>query len=202
MKNERLTGKQKKIDVAPPKGKITAADFKKLRSAKNEATDWRYSVKTKPVQVMSLSKDDTLESGETVSRVTKDEEGRYHIFVSDRMGREKEYGKGFSPFNTVKVITSYSRSTGPRSPRITESGDHEVAMAMSSLEEIVEAAQELMSKLGGQERNIPGWIQDHITNAENYISQASKGFHELESDEFEDDVSLTKMMESVKRKKA
>ena len=38
---------------------------------------------------------------------------------------------------------------------------------------------ELKAKLGSDERNIPGWIQDHITNAENYIDQAAQGFHEL-----------------------
>ena len=32
--DEELTGKQSRIDVATPKGKITAADFKKLRDAK------------------------------------------------------------------------------------------------------------------------------------------------------------------------
>jgi hypothetical protein len=38
-------------------------------------------------------------------------------------------------------------------------------------------------KLGNDERNIPGWIQDHITNAENYIDQAAQGFHELSHDD-------------------
>jgi hypothetical protein len=33
------------------------------------------------------------------------------------------------------------------------------------------------------ERDIPGWIQDHITNAENYIDQANQGFHELNNSE-------------------
>jgi len=32
--DEELTGGQSKIDVAEPKGKITAAEFKKLRDAK------------------------------------------------------------------------------------------------------------------------------------------------------------------------
>lgn len=113
MKNERLVGKQKNIDVAPPKGKITGADFKKLRSMK-------------------------------------------------------------------------------------EGGDHEVAMAQSSLQAIVEAAQELMAKIGDNERNIPGWIQDHITNAENYIEQAAQGFHELEGvDAPEEETSLVGMMEDL-----
>lgn len=61
----------------------------------------------------------------------------------------------------------------------TESADHEVAMAQNSLEAIVKAATELSQKIGTLERDIPGWIQDHITNAENYIEQAAQGFHEL-----------------------
>jgi hypothetical protein len=62
-------------------------------------------------------------------------------------------------------------------------GDHEVAMAKSSLKSIMKSAVELHNKLGNMERNIPGWIQDHITNAENYIDQAAQGFHELNDNE-------------------
>jgi pyruvate/2-oxoglutarate dehydrogenase complex dihydrolipoamide acyltransferase (E2) component len=62
-------------------------------------------------------------------------------------------------------------------------GDHEVAMAVSSLEAIAEAIVELRQQLGNTERNIPGWIQDHIAKAENYIEQAAQGFHELKGDE-------------------
>jgi len=62
-------------------------------------------------------------------------------------------------------------------------GDHEVAMAVSSLESIAEAIVELRQKLGNVERNIPGWIQDHIAKAENYIEQAAQGFHELKGEE-------------------
>jgi len=66
---------------------------------------------------------------------------------------------------------------------IKEGGDHEVAMAMSSLKSIIKSSVTLLNKLGNEERNIPGWIQDHITNAENYIDQAAQGFHELHHDE-------------------
>jgi len=62
-------------------------------------------------------------------------------------------------------------------------GDHEVAMAQASLKAIAKAAIELSQKIGGIERNIPGWIQDHISKAENYIEQAAQGFHELKHDE-------------------
>ena len=73
-------------------------------------------------------------------------------------------------------------------------GDHEVSMAQSSLKDIAKASIELAQKMGGVERNIPGWIQNHITNAENYIEQAAQGFHELkdeslnEGDNIENDI--------------
>jgi hypothetical protein len=66
---------------------------------------------------------------------------------------------------------------------IKEGDDHEVAMAVSSLKAIAEAIIELRQKLGNTERNIPGWIQDHIAKAENYIEQAAQGFHELKDEE-------------------
>ena len=58
--------------------------------------------------------------------------------------------------------------------------DHEVSMAQNSLKSIMSSASQLMNKLGNEERDIPGWIQDHITNAENFIDQAAQGFHELD----------------------
>jgi len=61
--------------------------------------------------------------------------------------------------------------------------DHEVSMAISSLKSIIKSSVTLLNKLGNEERNIPGWIQDHITNAENYIDQAAQGFHELNDNE-------------------
>lgn len=131
--NEELTGKQKNIDVAAPFGKITGADFKKLRGMKKE-----------------------------------DHEGQ----------------------------------------------DHEVSMANNSLDSILWAANELKKHLGDQERDIPAWIQDHITNAENYILQAAKNFHDYgdEEEDFsdmdaaspelepsgEEDMSLAGLMEEKK----
>lgn len=103
--NEELKGGQKKLDVAEPKGKITAADFAALRAKKG----------------------------------------------------------------------------------MKEGGDHEVSMAHNSLESIIKSAMELKMKLGDNERDIPGWIQDHITNAENYIDQAAQGFHELHGGEHDMD---------------
>jgi hypothetical protein len=61
-----------------------------------------------------------------------------------------------------------------------EGEDHEVSMAQNSLKSIITSASQLMAKLGDDERNIPGWIQDHIAKSENYIEQANQSFHELE----------------------
>ena len=59
-----------------------------------------------------------------------------------------------------------------------DGADHEVSMARASLINIAKACQDLMGKIGSQEKDLPGWIQDHITNSENYIMQASKGYYD------------------------
>ena len=59
--------------------------------------------------------------------------------------------------------------------------DHEVSMAQSSLNSILRSAMELKAKIGNNEIDIPAWIQDHITNSENFIDQASQGYHEYEN---------------------
>lgn len=80
---------------------------------------------------------------------------------------------------------------------IKEGDDHEVAMAQNSLKAIISAASQLMSKLGDEERNIPGWIQDHITNAENYIEQAAQGFHELNQNEMNEELKRIQQLAGV-----
>jgi len=68
-----------------------------------------------------------------------------------------------------------------------EGEDHEVSMANNSLESIVKSAMELKAKMGDQEKDIPAWIQDHITNAANYISQAADNYHEYNGGEHDID---------------
>jgi hypothetical protein len=73
-------------------------------------------------------------------------------------------------------------------------------MAKKSLESIAKSVMELMQKLGNEERDIPGWIQNHITNAENFIDQAAQGFHELGDHDDEDDEE-SEMIKPVDEKK-
>ena len=79
-----------------------------------------------------------------------------------------------------KKIEDLKKKISKLKSKVTEGEDHEVSMAHNSLQSIISSASQLMNKLGDDERDIPGWIQDHITNAENYIDQANQGFHELE----------------------
>lgn len=68
-----------------------------------------------------------------------------------------------------------------------EGEDHEVSMAQNSLKSIISSASQLINMLGQDEKDIPAWIQDHITNAENYINQASKNYHEYHNGEHDMD---------------
>ena len=63
---------------------------------------------------------------------------------------------------------------------LQEAEDHEVGMAQGQLAAIIKAATELQAKLGATEKNVPGWIQGHITSAYEYLKQANDNFHELE----------------------
>jgi hypothetical protein len=77
-------------------------------------------------------------------------------------------------------------------------------MAHNSLKSIIQSCVELMDRLGDDERDIPGWIQDHITNAENFIDQAAQGFHELgghEEEEEEEEDEEQPMISPVDEKK-
>lgn len=81
---------------------------------------------------------------------------------------------------------------------IEEGGDHEVSMANNSIETIIKHAMDLKAKLGNDEKDIPAWIQDHITNAANFISQAAENYHEYGDHEAEEETedSLTTIMEN------
>ena len=94
---------------------------------------------------------------------------------------KKDSPKGYVFFIDNKLVKENHEGT-----------DHEVSMANNSIDSIIWAAGELKKHLQGGERDIPAWIQDHITNAENYILQAAKNYHEYGAEEApEGDLGLT-----------
>lgn len=86
---------------------------------------------------------------------------------------------------TVRILKNRGLLFEIKTKTITEGEDHEVAMAQTSLDSIIRSASELKDKIGKDEIDIPAWVQDHITNSENYIDHASQGYHEYENDEEE-----------------
>ena len=62
--------------------------------------------------------------------------------------------------------------------QLKEEEDHEVSMAQGLLDDIIKNATELKGKLGEVEKDIPACIQDHISQSQNFISQANTNYHE------------------------
>ena len=86
--------------------------------------------------------------------------------------------KAFGKFEMGKVISNPFANAF-----IKEGEDHEVSMGQNQLDTIIKMATELKAKMGENEKQIPAWIQDHISKAENYISQAAGNYHEYGTNE-------------------
>lgn len=100
---------------------------------------------------------------------------KHKIKVYEKLGGAYRLGEdgGEQVFNSMTELLKHKMQEE------TPAQDHEVSMAMGQLDNIIKAANELKGKIGTQEKNLPGWIQDHITNSHNYINQANTGYHEL-----------------------
>ena len=100
---------------------------------------------------------------------------KHKIKVYEKLGGAYRYGKdgGEQVYNKMTELLKSKISEGP------ESQDHEVSMAGGQLDDIIRNATELKGKVGEKEMNLPGWIQDHISQAMQFINQANTGFHKL-----------------------
>jgi hypothetical protein len=88
--------------------------------------------------------------------------------------------KAFGKFEMGKVISNPFATAFVNE---AEGEDHEVSMGQNQLDTIIKMATELKAKMGENEKEIPAWIQDHISKAENYISQAAGNYHEYGQNE-------------------
>ena len=100
---------------------------------------------------------------------------KHKIQIYEKLGGAYRLGEngGEQVFNKMTELLKHKISEGP------ESQDHEVSMAGGQLDDIIRNATELKGKIGEQEMNLPGWIQDHISQAMQFINQANTGYHEL-----------------------
>jgi hypothetical protein len=105
----------------------------------------------------------------------KDMPMSHKIKVYEKLGGAYRLGEdgGEQVFNKMTELLKHKISEGP------ESQDHEVSMAGGQLDDIIRNATELKGKIGEKEMNLPGWIQDHISQAMQFINQANTGYHEL-----------------------
>jgi hypothetical protein len=99
----------------------------------------------------------------------------HKIKVYEKLGGAYRYGQdgGEQVYNKMTELLKSKINEGP------ESQDHEVSMAGGQLDDIIKNATELKGKVGEQEMNLPGWIQDHISQAMQFINQANTGYHKL-----------------------
>ena len=100
---------------------------------------------------------------------------KHKIQIYEKLGGAYRLGEdgGEQVFNKMTELLKYKVNEGP------ESQDHEVSMAGGQLDDIIKNATELKGKIGEQEMNLPGLIQDHISQAMQFINQANTGYHEL-----------------------
>jgi hypothetical protein len=101
---------------------------------------------------------------------------KHKIQIYEKLGGAYRFGQdgGEQVYNKMTELLKSKLNEGP------ETKDHEVSMAGGQLDDIIRNATELKGKVGTQEMNLPGWIQDHISQAQNFINQANTSFHKLE----------------------
>ena len=101
---------------------------------------------------------------------------KHKIQIYEKLGGAYRFGQdgGEQVYNKMTELLKSRINEGP------ETKDHEVSMAGGQLDDIIRNATELKGKVGQQEMDLPGWIQDHISQAQNFINQANTSFHKLE----------------------
>jgi hypothetical protein len=104
---------------------------------------------------------------------------KHKIQIYEKLGGAYRFGEdgGEQVYNKMTELLKSKLNEGP------ETNDHEVSMAGSQLDDIIRNATELKGKVGEKEMDLPGWIQDHISQAMQFINQANTSFHKLEGGE-------------------
>ena len=100
---------------------------------------------------------------------------KHKIQIYEKLGGAYRLGEdgGEQVYNKMTELLKSRINEGP------ETQDHEVSMAGSQLDDIIRNATELKGKVGEKEMDLPGWIQDHISQAMQFINQANTGYHKL-----------------------
>jgi len=189
-KNKKISSYEKKRGAAIEKNMKT-----EFKTQIPNAPTIKFGNEERPVETMP-----SLSSSEMTAMANQCEECGAPMMYEDKMCMECGY------MEEDGDATSLPSSLIPGPVKDDEDGysegmDHEVSMAKSSLQNIISNASALLNKLGDEEIDIPAWIQDHIINAENYIYQASKNYHEYSQPEHNDGLTLEDLMEAKRAHK-
>ena len=100
---------------------------------------------------------------------------KHKVQIYEKLGGAYRLGQdgGEQVYNKMTELLKSKLNEGP------ETQDHEVSMAGGQLDDIIRNATELKGKVGEKEMDLPGWIQDHISQAMQFINQANTGYHKL-----------------------
>ena len=100
---------------------------------------------------------------------------KHKVQIYEKLGGAYRLGEdgGEQVYNKMTELLKSRINEGP------ETQDHEVSMAGGQLDDIIRNATELKGKVGEKEMDLPGWIQDHISQAMQFINQANTGYHKL-----------------------
>jgi hypothetical protein len=192
IEEKELSPKQKAIaKLDPPEDELDAGDFKAMQSGE------------KP-KMENQEDQDYIETrvGGIVFKKTGNTNGSKVEYQPYSLIDKKNVDKAFyyHPEDIQQRADDYTAPKGGTISTQFESEDHEVSMANNSIESIIKAAMELKAKLGDDEKDIPAWIQDHITNAANFISQAAENYHEYGDHEEESQDKMPSLYEMIKKK--
>lgn len=196
-KDKEISSYEKKRGSAIEKSMKT-----EFRSQAPKKEGIRFGNEERPMQTMP-----SLSGGEMKAMANQCQECGAPMMYEDKMCMECGYMQEASLYGKDDVMDDGSPSDADIAAvdggdGMGENEDHEVSMAQNSLKAIVSAASELMNKMGQEEKDIPAWIQDHITNAANYIQQASQNYHEYSQPQHKDGTDLEDLMEAKKKPSA
>jgi hypothetical protein len=101
----------------------------------------------------------------------------HKIKVYEKLGGAYRLGEdgGEQVFNKMTELLKHKQNE-----ETEKSSDYEVSMSQKQMEAIIKNTTELRGKMGTAEFNVPAWVQDHISQALNFITQANVGFSKNE----------------------
>lgn len=108
---------------------------------------------------------------------------KHKIKIYEKLGGAYRFGEdgGEQVFNKMTELLKHKMGEAESTQPVKAGSDYEVSMSQKQLDGIIKSATELKNKMGEEEFNVAAWVQDHISQALNFITQANTGFSKEEA---------------------